>query len=213
MVGFISFHFGLLGLHLLSFWLHFLSFSSFGPSFSFILAFFFCYVRLSWAWTLSEGIGGEYRFLGMCSFRGASAKLPQNTEAKPVTKLTQRRNMSGLATIHPQNQIPMWDMETELHQDIQIISNSFKLIFYLLIPHCTLSTSPSATFREGHPSAKLPRPEPCAFFNEYLISFANYPTRTQNKLKLRLEVLLCLAWILATLPNLKYAACWCVFGL
>ena len=62
-------------------WFHFLSFWPFGPSFPFILAFFFWYVRLPWAWTLSEGMG--YCCLGMCSFRGASAKLPRGFRKTP----------------------------------------------------------------------------------------------------------------------------------
>ena len=85
-VGFISFHFGLLGLHLLSFW-------PFGPSFAFFFWFFFCYVRLSWAWSLRghrQGVLFGHVFLPRC-FREASARLPRNTEAKPVTKPTQHR--------------------------------------------------------------------------------------------------------------------------
>ena len=73
-------------------------------SFPFILAFwaficfhfwlFFCYVRLSWAWTLRGHPQGVplfgHVFLPRC-FREASARLPRNTEAKPVTKPTQHR--------------------------------------------------------------------------------------------------------------------------
>ena len=64
-VGFISFHFGLLGLHLLSF-------------FGFSFATFVC-LGLG----ICEGIGREHRCLGMCSFRGASAKLPRGFRETP----------------------------------------------------------------------------------------------------------------------------------
>ena len=60
---------------------------------------------------LCEGIGREYHCSGMCSFRCASAKtsarLPRNTEAKPNPH-----------NVEYQNQIPIRDMETQLHQDI-----------------------------------------------------------------------------------------------
>ena len=68
-------------------WFHFLSFWPFGPSFPFILAFFFWYVRLPWAWTLSEGIGAGGTVVWACvpsavlprSFRAASAKHRSKT--------------------------------------------------------------------------------------------------------------------------------------
>ena len=137
-------------------------------SFPFILAFwaficfhfwlFFCYVRLSWAWTLRGHWQGVplfgHVFLPRC-FREASARLPRNTEAKPVTKPAQHRIGVIWQQFIPKSN-PIRDMKTELHQDIQI--------HYSI--RCILPTSPSATFREGHPSAKLPRPEPCAFFKE-----------------------------------------------
>ena len=136
------FHFGLVGLHLLSF-----------------LAFFFCYVRLSWAWTLSGHRRGVRLFghvvLPRC-FREASARLPRNTESKPVSKPRQRRicmtweqfmSKSNSNTGHGN-----WATSG--------YSNSFCIC-------CISPTSPSATFREGHPSAKLPRPSAawtlCAF--------------------------------------------------
>ena len=137
-VGFISFHFGLLGLHFLSFWPF-----SFGT-----------FVCLGLGHFLLFG----HVFLPQC-FREASARLPQNTEAKPVIKPTKR---SDLATLHPKIkfQYSIWDMETKLHQDSQIHILPADPSLY------PLPTSPSATFREGHPSAKLPRPEPCAFLIE-----------------------------------------------
>ena len=59
LVGFISFHFGLLGAFIcFHFWL-------WGRSF------------------VLEGIRREYRCLGMCFFRGASAKLPRGFRETP----------------------------------------------------------------------------------------------------------------------------------
>ena len=67
------------------------------------------YVRLSWAWTLWGHRQGVplfgHVFLPRC-FRKASARLPRNTEAKPNPH-----------NVEYQNQIPIQDMETELHQD------------------------------------------------------------------------------------------------
>ena len=146
------------------FWLWLVSFPftlAFWAFIFFHLAFFFCYIRLPWAWTLSEGIGRGYCCLGRAflprCFREASARLPQNTEAKPVIKPTKR---SDLAILHPKIkfQYGTWKLSY-----IRIVK------FYLLIPHCALPTSPSATFREGHPSAKLPRPSAAwtlCIFNE-----------------------------------------------
>ena len=68
-------------------------------------------------------------FLPRC-FREASARLPQNTEAKPVIKPTKRSDLAD-------SQIHILPADPSLYP---------------------LPTSPSATFREGHPSAKLPRP-------------------------------------------------------
>ena len=142
-VGFISFHFGLLGLHFLSFGL-FLLLHSFA-------------LGLDTFWRHRQGVLLFGRaFLPRC-FREASARLPQNTEAKPVIKPTKR---SDLAILHPKIkfQYGTWKLSY-----IRIVK------FYLLIPHCALPTSPSATFREGHPSAKLPRPSAAwtlCIFNE-----------------------------------------------
>ena len=63
-------------------WFHFLSFWPFGPSFAFIFGFSFAtFVCLGLG--LCEGIGREYRCLGMCSFPGASAKLPRGFRETP----------------------------------------------------------------------------------------------------------------------------------
>ena len=118
MVGFISFNFGLLGLHFLSFW-------------PFSFATFVCLGRGHF---LKASAGGNYCCLGVCSivflpqcFREASARLPQNTEAKPLIKPTKR---SDLATLHPKIkfQYGTWKLSY-----IRIV----KFIFCLLIPHCT----------------------------------------------------------------------------
>ena len=145
MVGFISFHFGLL--------------HPFAPSFPFILAFSFAtFVCLGLGHFLKASAGGAVVWACVPSavlprsFRAASAKHRSKTG-------NQTHKRSDLATLHPKIKFQhgTWKLSY-----IRI----FKFIFYLLIPYCTLPTSPSATFREGHPSAKLPRPEPCAFFNE-----------------------------------------------
>ena len=70
-------------------WFHFLSFWPFGPSFAFIFGFAFAtFVRLGGH---PQGVPlFGHVFLPRC-FREASARLPRNTEAKPVTKPTQHR--------------------------------------------------------------------------------------------------------------------------
>ena len=134
-----------------SFWLWLVSFPFILAFWAFISFHFGLFLKASGRGVLLFG----HVFLPRC-FREASARLPQNTEAKPVIKPTKR---SDLATLHPKIkfQYSIWDMETKLHQDSQI-----HILSDLLIPHCTPYQhplpQPSATFREGHPSAKLPRP-------------------------------------------------------
>ena len=101
---------------------------------------FASYVRLSWAWTLWGHRQGVplfgHVFLPRC-FRKASARLPRNTEAKPNPH-----------NVEYQNQIPIRG-----HGNWATSGYVFHILSAVFYQH-----PPSATFREGHPSAKLPRP-------------------------------------------------------
>ena len=81
LVGFISFHFGLLGLHLLSF------------------LFFFCYVRLSWAWTLRGHRQGS-GYIRIFKFIILSAVFYQHPLPQPSAKDTLPRSFRGLNPVH-----------------------------------------------------------------------------------------------------------------
>ena len=118
-----------------SFWLWLVSFPFILAFWAFISFHFGLFLKASGRGVLLFG----HVFLPRC-FREASARLPQNTEAKPVIKPTKR---SDLATLHPKIkfQYSIWDMETKLHQDSQIHILSADPSLY------PLPTSPSATFR------------------------------------------------------------------